>query len=126
MIGIGAPAMQSGDMNKVMHLLTLALTLAATGPALAQFPPPGVYLCVNVDGRAFGTLALSPAGDYQFQAADGISGSGQLASSGQSVNALSGPLADLDLTGSFTTEGGKTSFLFSALTGSVYCGPPAK
>ncbi len=113
-------------MKKAQIALATTLALAATGPALAQFPPPGVYLCVNVDGRAFGTLALSPAGDYQFQAADGISGTGQVSSSGQSVNALSGPLADLDVTGSFNTEGGKTTFLFSTLTGSVYCGPPAK
>lgn len=109
-----------------MPFFAVAAVLAATSPALAQFPPPGVYLCVTVDGRGFGTLTLSAAGDYQFQAADGISGSGQVASSGQSVNALSGPLADLDLTGSYNTEGGKTSFLFSALTGSIYCAPPAK
>ena len=39
-------------------LTALALT---TAPALAQFPPPGVYQCIDLDGNNFGVLTLSIA-----------------------------------------------------------------
>lgn len=103
----------------------VALGLALTTPALAQFPPPGVYLCVDMSGAAFGTISLAPAGDYDFKSANAIGGSGQIASSGNSVNAVSGPLADIGLSGSFNTEGGRTSFMFTTNMGSVLCATPA-
>jgi hypothetical protein len=107
-------------------LLIAAFTLVATLPALAQFPPPGVYQCVDMDGKAFGILTLQVAGDYQFDAANSVGGSGQVASSGNSVNALSGPLADIGLMGSFTTDAkGEASFLFTSSLGSVLCALPA-
>lgn len=109
---------------KPLPLATL-LVLCAAAPAAAQFPPPGVYLCVDMAGGAFGTLALSAAGEYQFDAADDIGGSGQLASSGTSINAISGPLADIDLSGSFTPDAQGATFTFSTLEGSVFCAPPA-
>jgi hypothetical protein len=102
-----------------------ALILATTAPALAQFPPPGVYICVDMSGASFGTLTLQVAGDYDFSSDATIGGSGQVASSGNSVNALSGPLADIDLTGSFTTdERGNATFTFQTTLGSVLCGLP--
>ncbi len=109
---------------KKLAIATL-VALSAVTPALAQFPPPGVYLCVDMNGGAFGTLSLSPAGEYDFQSADGIGGSGRLASSGSSVNAISGPLADIDLSGSFTTGARGAEFMFSTLEGSVLCALPA-
>ena len=107
--------------------LIAAFTLSATLPALAQFPPPGVYQCVDMDGKAFGILTLQVAGDYQFQSPITVGGSGQVASSGNSVNALSGPLADIGLTGSFTTDAkGEASFMFTTNMGSVLCALPAQ
>jgi len=113
-------------MNR--HLaLAAAATMALTAPALAQFPPPGIYQCVDMEGAAFGTLTLLVAGDYQFDAAEGIGGRGQVASSGNSVDALSGPLADIDLKGSFTTdERGEASFMLTTTLGSVLCALPAR
>ena len=102
-----------------------AFSLALTIPALAQFPPPGVYLCVDMKGAAFGTLSLAVAGDYDFKSANAIGGTGQIASSGNSVNVVTGPLADIGLTGSFTTEGGRTSFMFTTNMGSILCATPA-
>ena len=104
-------------------LLGLILLFAAAGVAVAQFPPPGAYACTTADGSAFGTLLLEPDGDYQFTAADGSTGNGQIASSGTNVEALSGPLADLHLTGSFTTEAGITRFALDTDGGKVGCGP---
>jgi hypothetical protein len=102
-----------------------ALMSATTLPALAQFPPPGVYQCVDMDGKAFGTLTLQVAGDYQFDSMVTVGGGGQVASSGNSINALSGPLADLGLSGSFTTDAqGEASFMFSTSMGSVLCALP--
>ena len=101
----------------------LALT---TAPAFAQFPPPGVYQCVDMNGAAFGTLTLLVAGDYDFASSATVGGTGQVASSGNSVNALTGPLADIDLSGSFTTdERGDASFMFTTTLGSVLCALPA-
>ena len=41
-----------------------------------------------------------------------MSATGQVASAGNSVEALSGPLADKHWTGEFATEMGETMFLF--------------
>jgi len=110
-------------MKKIV--LIAAFVLSATLPALAQFPPPGVYQCVDMSGNAFGILTLQVAGDYQFDSATSVGGSGQVASSGNSVNAVSGPLADIGLTGSFTTDDtGEASFMFSTDMGSVLCALP--
>ena len=105
--------------------LIAALVFATTLPALAQFPPPGVYQCVDMNGQAFGVLSLQVAGDYQFDSTVTVGGGGQVASSGNSVSAVSGPLADLGLTGSFTTDDrGEASFMFSTSMGSVLCALP--
>lgn len=101
------------------------IMLGAASPALAQFPPPGVYLCVDMAGGPFGTLTLQAAGDYDFAAADGIGGTGQLASSANTINAISGPLADIGLTGTFTTGANGAEFMLSTLQGSVLCALPA-
>ena len=102
----------------------LALSTAA---AFAQFPPPGVYQCVDMNGGAFGTLTLLVAGDYDFTSSATVGGRGQVASSGSSVNALTGPLADIGLKGSFTTdERGDASFMFTTTLGSVLCALPAR
>jgi hypothetical protein len=107
--------------------LAIALVIAATSPAFAQFPPPGVYQCVDMKGSAFGILTLLVAGDYQFASSATIGGSGQIASAGNSVTAVSGPLADIDLAGSFTTNaGGEASFMFTTTLGSVLCAAPAR
>jgi hypothetical protein len=111
-------------MSKRFLMIT-AFGMALTSPAFAQFPPPGVYLCVDMKGAAFGTLSLAPAGDYDFRSSTAIGGVGQIASSGNSVNAVSGPLADIGLTGSFTSDGGRTSFMFTTNMGSVLCATPA-
>ena len=110
---------------------SIAITIAAlaltTAPAFAQFPPPGVYQCVDMGGKAFGILTLLVAGDYDFQSAVTIGGSGQVASAGNSVTAVSGPLADIDLKGSFTTdERGEASFMFSTTLGSMLCAVSAR
>ncbi|WP_375449719.1 hypothetical protein [uncultured Devosia sp.] len=110
-------------MKKV--LLATAFSIAVTLPALAQFPPPGVYQCVDMNGTAFGVLSLQVAGDYQFDSSVTLGGSGQVASSGNSVNAVSGPLADIGLAGSFTTdERGEASFIFTTNMGSLLCALP--
>ena len=112
-------------MFRPIAIITAAFALT-TAPAFAQFPPPGVYLCVDMNGAAFGTLTLLVAGDYDFTSSATIGGSGQVASSGNSVNALTGPLAAIGLKGSFTTdERGEASFLFSTTLGSVLCALPA-
>ena len=106
--------------------ITAAALVLTTAPAFAQFPPPGVYQCVDMNGAAFGTLTLLVAGDYEFTSSAAVGGSGQVASSGNSVNALTGPLADIDLNGSFTSnERGDASFMFSTTLGSVLCALPA-
>lgn len=102
--------------------MALALTIC---PAFAQFPPPGIYQCVDVSGAPFGTLTLLVAGDYTFDSDTGVGGKGQVASSGNSVDAISGPLADMGLSGSFTLDArGEASFLFTTTTGSVICALP--
>lgn len=103
----------------------LCVTLLLTTPALAQFPPPGIYQCIDTAGAAFGTLTLLAAGDYDFAASAGQSGTGQVASSGASVNALTGPLADIHLKGSFSSsERGEATFIFDTDTGRLQCDLP--
>ena len=101
-------------------LAALPLLLIAT-PALAQFPPPGIYACVNVNGGQVGSLSLLVAGDYQFDDASGKSSTGQIASASTSVEALTGPLADQRWKGGFTTTAGKTTFVFDTDAGKVTC-----
>ena len=100
-------------------LFALPLLLLAT-PALAQFPPPGIYACVNVNGGQVGKLSLLVAGDYQFDDASGKSSTGQISSASTSVEALSGPLADQHWKGSFS-QAGKTTFVFDTDAGKVTC-----
>jgi hypothetical protein len=86
-----------------MRTVIAALLIAASTPALAQFPPPGVYRCAD-DGNVFiGELTLFVAGDYSFKGTDGNSASGQLASAGTDINPLSGPFKEMGLHGSFET-----------------------
>ena len=100
-------------------LAVIALLLAAS-PALAQFPPPGVYACVDADGHAVGTWTLLVAGDYDFVAADGTEGKGQVTSAGSDVEAISGPLGDMGWSGGFgTDETGATLFRFTDAGGKV-------
>jgi hypothetical protein len=106
-------------------LFALILLAAAATAALAQFPPPGAYACVDAGGAGFGTILLSPDGDYQFTAADGAQSKGQIASSGTDVQALTGPLADLHLAGSYATEAGATTFSFTSDKGAIGCRPAA-
>ena len=97
-------------------LLALSLTLLAT-PALAQFPPPGVYACTSA-GAPFGELTLFVAGDYSFKGVDGKAETGQVASAGTDVDALSGPLQALHLKGAFGTDDtGATTFRFTGPDG---------
>mgnify|MGYP003383278346 CR=1 FL=1 len=94
-------------------LLAALLALLAT-PAFAQFPPPGIYACVVETGENLGELTLFVAGDYSFKNVDGNSASGQVASAGNDVNPLSGPLKEMGLTGVFGTDDtGKTAFRFT-------------
>jgi hypothetical protein len=102
-------------------LAALPLLLIAT-PALAQFPPPGIYACVDANGGQVGSLSLLVAGDYQFDDASGKSFSGQIASASTSVEALTGPLADQHWKGGFSTAMGKTTFVFDTDSGKVTCG----
>lgn len=93
--------------------ITALATLALATPALAQFPPPGVYACVDGAGATVGEWSLFVAGDYSFKGADGNSRSGQVASAGTDVNPLSGPLKDMGLVGVFgTDDAGNTVFRF--------------
>jgi hypothetical protein len=100
--------------------LACCLIFAVT-PALAQFPPPGIYACTDADGTALGSLSLLVAGDYQWQTPDGASATGQVASASTSVTALSGPLAGQHWSGDFSTESGTTTFVFKTDAGPVAC-----
>ena len=100
--------------------LALTLALLAT-PALAQFPPPGIYKCADANGGAVGTLSLLVAGDYQFDDAAGKSSTGQVASASTSVEALTGPLKGQHWRGDFSTDMGKTVFVFDTDAGKVTC-----
>lgn len=117
-------------------LAALAVVLATTVPALAQFPPPGVYRCTTADTAPAGVLTLLAAGDYQYQAVsdadftviadDPANGSGQVASAGADIDPQSGPLKDhFAARGSFATDKGVTRFTFTDADGQVVllCGP---
>jgi hypothetical protein len=99
-------------------LATVFALLAS--PALAQFPPPGIYNCTDVTGAKLGVLSLLAAGDYQWDTPDGKSAMGQVSSASTSVTALSGPLADQHWSGQFAT-GDKTTFTFKTDGGAVSC-----
>jgi hypothetical protein len=104
------------SMSRLLIVWTLGLFLLAT-PALAQFPPPGIYACTS-NGAPFGELTLLVAGDYSFRAADGTIGTGQVASAGTDVDAISGPLKALGLKGAFLTDDvGATTFRFTGISG---------
>ena len=105
-------------MRLTLSLLTIA---ALTAPALAQFPPPGIYSCVEANGDKVGALSLLVAGDYQWQPVGGNMENGQVASASNSVEALSGPLADQHWKGTFSSEAGATTFVFATDAGQVVC-----
>lgn len=108
-------------------LVTATMLMSLTLPALAQFPPPGIYLCNDAQGGRFGMLTLFVAGDYDFVAHDMPRGQGQVASSGPNVHAISGPLADIDLRGSFITDDqGDTVFDFTTSKGAIRCALPPR
>ncbi len=94
-------------------LLIAALVALSATPALAQFPPPGIYACRDAADVAVGNLTLLVAGDYAFQRPDGVSANGQVASAGTDINPLSGPLKEMGLLGRFFEEDGKTVLQFT-------------
>jgi hypothetical protein len=103
-----------------MRLLLAVLFVLFASPALAQFPPPGIYTCVDGTGTRLGMLSLLAAGDYQWDTPEGKSAAGQMSSASTSVTALSGPLADQHWSGQFVT-GDKTTFSFKTDGGAVTC-----
>ena len=108
-------------------LVAATILMCLTLPAAAQFPPPGIYHCTDAAGASFGMLTLFVAGGYDFAAEDMPRGQGQVASSGPQVQALSGPLADIALKGSFITdENGDTVFDFTTSMGPVRCALPPR
>lgn len=109
---------------RTLPIAVATLVLCGTAPALAQFPPPGVYFCTNSQGAPFGTIDLFAAGDYQLLRESGGTGTGQIASAGASLRAISGPLADLRVKGVFATdETGATHFTLDSDLGPIDCGP---
>jgi hypothetical protein len=109
---------------RTLPIAVVALAILAPLPALAQFPPPGVYFCTTSQGASFGTMDLFAAGDYQLLRDIGGAGTGQIASAGSSIRALSGPLADIRVKGVFSTdESGATRFLLDSDLGPIDCGP---
>jgi hypothetical protein len=96
------------------------VVMVVASPALAQFPPPGIYACVGEDGAKLGTLGLLVAGDYQWDA-NGGTFTGQVASAGDSVEALTGPLGDQHWRGGFSDATGETVFVFKTDIGTVTC-----
>ena len=108
-------------MIRPFAIAALALAIL-TAPAAAQFPPPGVYQCIDLDGNNFGVLTLLVGGDYQFTSPMAPEGAGQLASSGNSVRAVSGPLADIELAGSYVIDlNDNAFFMFGATLGGISC-----
>lgn len=121
-------APRGADIATMKRLaLPLLSLMAAVSPAYAQFPPPGIYACVDAAGAVFGTLSLFVAGDYDFASEVIERGQGQLASAGPSVDALTGPLADIHLKGSFVTDDyGDTIFSFTTDKGALTCALPER
>ena len=103
-----------------MRYALAALFALLASPALAQFPPPGIYTCVDASGAKLGVLSLLAAGDYHWDTPDGKSATGEVSSASTSVTALSGPLADQHWSGQFA-QAGKTSFAFKTDGGAVSC-----
>ena len=125
-------------MRPMLPVFAAVLLAVVTVPALAQFPPPGIYRCTTGDGAPLGTLSLFAAGDYQFSVADGPdykekagdpgNGKGQVASAGGAITVQSGPLATIyQWKGSFHTDAQRhTVFAFTGVGGAkVTCGPKA-
>jgi hypothetical protein len=109
---------------RTLPIVVAATILLAPLPALAQFPPPGVYFCTTSQGAPFGTMDLFAAGDYQLLRDSGSAGTGQIASAGTSLRALSGPLADIRVKGVYATDdSGATRFLLDSDVGPIDCGP---
>jgi hypothetical protein len=109
---------------RTLPIAVAALLLWTTAPALAQFPPPGVYFCTTSQGEPFGTIDLFAAGDYQLLREAGAAGTGQIASAGTSIRALSGPLAEIRVKGVFATDdAGATRFTLDSDVGPIDCGP---
>jgi hypothetical protein len=108
-----------------MRPALILVAIMATTPALAQFPPPGVYNCVDTHGGTIGMLALLPAGDYEFTLNNDAAWVGQMSSSGTAVRALTGGLAsDYQFEGTFETDAeGVTRFAFSSSLGPITCAP---
>jgi hypothetical protein len=104
-----------------MRITLAAALILVASPALAQFPPPGIYACADTSGTKLGTLSLLVAGDYQWDTPDGKSVSGQVTSAAASLTTQSGPLADQHWAGSFATAAGKTTFVFKTDAGQVIC-----
>ncbi len=104
-------------------VLVFVLMLIAT-PALAQFPPPGLYACAADDDVVVGMLTLLVAGDYRWSAADGSGGEGQISSAGNTVEAISGPLDLQHWVGRFADEAGNVTYAFETDTGPVTCALP--
>jgi hypothetical protein len=104
-----------------MRFALAATHVLIASPALAQFPPPGIYQCADASGAKLGALSLLTAGDYQWDTPDGKSQTGQIASASTSVTAQTGPLADQHWAGDFATVAGATTFTFKTDSGPVSC-----
>lgn len=104
-----------------MRIALVAAFSLIAAPALAQFPPPGIYTCADANGAKLGALSLLTAGDYQWDTPDGKSQTGQIASASTSVTAVTGPLAGQHWTGDFATSAGATTFTFKTDAGPVSC-----
>jgi hypothetical protein len=109
---------------RTLPIAVAALLISSVTPALAQFPPPGIYFCTTSQGASFGTIDLFAAGDYQLLRDTGGAGTGQIASAGTSLRAVSGPLADIHVKGVFATDdAGATRFTLDSDLGPIDCGP---
>jgi len=80
-----------------MRIPLSALTMVVfTAPALAQFPPPGIYTCFAADGSKLGSLSLLVAGDYEWLSAY-LSGGARVG--GKKATASTGGLKALPASG---------------------------
>lgn len=107
-----------------MRALIALFIVVIASPTFAQFPPPGVYACTGDDGVMRGMLTLLVGGDYQWSAADGSGGEGQVNSAGNTVEAITGPLDDAHWVGTFAEEMGAASYAFETDSGPVACALP--
>jgi len=122
-VALGRQTRNIGAM-RTLPIAVATLFLFGTAPAMAQFPPPGIYFCTNSQGAPFGTIDLFAAGDYQLLRDIGGAGTGQIASAGTSLRAISGPLADIHVKGVFATDDtGATRFTLDSDVGPIDCGP---